>query len=256
MQTLCLQKSSHHLPQWNWLWVYYCIFSEHLKQTLGHSQGPDPADPVGLFGQRYPWSEHNHSLNPLPKTTKILPLILKNQFKQAMSPLVLVHNLAGAGGPCVTWGLLPTCHWRGDTYLPTISVSAAVCSPSLSDTSLVPSQDPSLHQSKPTPDILADPSSPCPLELPRCRKQRRKSRQRGEQLLLPSHLPVGSRACCVLEWPFQLSQVPRNSQGSFPPFSPPLPLPAPCAALRSAAAPARAPNALTTAVGLIIKITF
>lgn len=78
-----------------------------------------------------------------------------------------------------------------------------------------------------------------------------------EQLLLASHLPAGSRACRMVD--VAIPALPCIKELPRAPFLPsPLlsPCPPPAPPVRSAAAPARAPNALTTAVGLIIKITF
>lgn len=141
---------------------------------------------------------------------------------------------------------------HGDTHLPIISVSAAVCSPSSSDVSFVPSQDPyskakQLHASWKT----------CSHPAPAAESRDANPGRAGEQLLLLSHLPAGSRACCVLE--VAIPDLPSAKELPRAPFLPsPLlcPCPPPAPPVRSAAAPARAPNALTTAVGLIIKITF
>lgn len=143
----------------------------------------------------------------------------------------------------------------GTTELPTISVSAAVCSPSPSDTSSAPSHA-SLHQSKPTPQILEDGSCLATQSCPLCRKQACKSwLSRGAA---PPGFAAGSRACCMVE--VAIPALPSTEELLRSPFLPSPLLSSSCPPstplVCSAAAPARAPDALTTAVGLIIKITF
>lgn len=172
-------------------------------------------------------------------------------------PLGPGAQLGRYGGPCVTWLLLPTrrvtwCH--SPPHHQSQRCSLQPFSPRHKFRTQphfpAPKQTNSTHPGKP---ILV-----LPLRAAHAAESRDPNPGREEeQLLLASHLPAGSRACRMVD--VAIPALPCIKELPRAPFLPsPLlsPCPPPALPVRSAAAPARAPNALTTAVGLIIKITF
>ena len=140
-------------------------------------------------------------------------------------------------------------------HLPGIGHGTARYSHSPSDTTfLLPSQA-FLHKSRTTLHVLEDLFSPCHLQLPTL--QRSETKYPADQGSSPSWLrtfPLGSHACCMVE--VAIPAVPCTGELPGAPLLSPACLPCRRCAVQPAASPAPAPNALTTAVGLIIKTTF
>lgn len=128
---------------------------------------------------------------------------------------------------------------------------------------LLPSHT-TLHKSKTTLHILEELFSPCHLQQPTLQKSETKSpADRGAAPPWLHTFTLGSHACHAVDGGGHPGSPTRRGApvGSSPPLLPSPLLSLACllrqrSAVQPAASPAPAPNALTTAVGLIIKITF
>lgn len=138
-------------------------------------------------------------------------------------------------------------------HFPGTSHITAHFSHSPSDTSLLLPSQTSLCKSKATPHVLEDLLSPCHPQLPTLQKPEIQGRSAFPGLIPSPGKPClqGSGDGCGHPDSPTCWELPGAQLHSLPCLSP-----VPQCAVQPAASPDPAPNVLTTAVGLITKITF